>query len=295
MTKGSALPNSDDGLRPGSVDPDRGVDYVIRDKGVPPVDEEQGGRGRRIPGLSFRSLAPNFVTSMALCTGLSAAWFAFSGRWESAIAAILIAATLDALDGRVARLLRGESRFGAELDSLSDVIAFGVTPAIVMFLWSLQFMPRFGWTVCLFYALCCALRLARFNARIDDTEQPHKSLGYLTGVPAPAGAGLAVLPLILWLAFGLEVTSVHWLVAPWLFFVAILMISSIATFSLTSLRLRKNVRFEAIAIAGLIGAAFITVPWVTLSIILIGYLLLLPVSFMSYRRVKRRRAGGAAA
>lgn len=255
-----------------------------------------GSRARRHPpGLPFRSVAPNVVTAMALCTGLSAVWFALSGRWDAAVSAILVAALLDALDGRVARLLKGESRFGAELDSLSDVIAFGVTPAIMMFIWSLQYMPKFGWTICLFYALCCALRLARFNARIDDDEQPHKSLGYLTGVPAPAGACLALLPLILWLAFDLDSAADFRIVAPWLFACALLMISSIATFSTASLKLRRRIRFEAIAVAGLIGAAFITAPWITLAALLVLYLIFLPISFVTYRRIRRRRAASSAA
>ena len=253
-------------------------------------------------GIPFRALVPNMVTSLALCTGLSAIWFAFSGRWEAAVAAVLVAGALDALDGRVARLLKGESRFGAELDSLSDVIAFGVTPAMIMFLWSLQYMPRFGWTACLFYALCCALRLARFNARIDDEDQPHKSLGYFTGVPSPAGAGLVLLPLIVTIAwndhFSGQPEASHivdydyYFVAPWLFFVAVLMISSIATYSITSLRLRRRIRFEAIAVVGLLGAAFITAPWLTLSALLFFYVLMLPVSLIGYRKIRRRRAAG---
>ena len=103
----------------------------------------------------------------------------------------IVAGVLDGLDGRIARLLKGESRFGAELNSLSDVIAFGVSPAVVIYLWSLQYMPQFGWTIALAHAVCCALRLARFNAQIDATEQPRKAAGFFTGIPAPAGAGLA--------------------------------------------------------------------------------------------------------
>ncbi|HEX4873401.1 MAG TPA: CDP-alcohol phosphatidyltransferase family protein [Sphingorhabdus sp.] len=151
------------------------------------------------PGISLRAIAPNAVTAMALCTGLSGAWFAMQGRWEAAIAAIVGAGILDGMDGRIARMLKGESKFGAELDSLSDVTAFGVTPALVTYMWALQHMPRFGWSITVFFALCMALRLARFNARIDVQDQPHKSAGFNTGVPAPAGAGLALFPMIVWL------------------------------------------------------------------------------------------------
>ncbi len=253
-------------------------------------------RARTGRGIPIRSVAPNMVTAMALCTGLSSVWFALSGRWEAAVVAILVAGVLDGLDGRIARLLRGESRFGAELDSLSDNIAFGVSPALVSFIWALQFMPRFGWTIALFYALCCALRLARFNAQIDDAHQPHKSAGFLTGVPAPAGAAIAMLPLLLWLALGeLDVSpSVRdslqswYVVGPWLFFAALLMISSIATFSASSLRLRRRIRFEAIAIVGLIMAAMITAPYLTLAALVIVYLLMIPISMRSYRKARHQ-------
>lgn len=260
-------------------------------------DGAKRAQGRSVRGIPIRTLAPNMITAMALCTGLSGVWFALSGRFEAAVTAILVAGLLDGMDGRVARALKGESRFGAELDSLSDVIAFGVTPALISFIWSLQYMPKFGWTICVFYALCCALRLARFNARIDDQDQPHKSAGFLTGVPAPAGAAAALLPLILWLAAHESVYLAHWapvvqqwwLVGPWLFVTALLMISSLATFSAGSLRLRRHIRFEAIAAVGLLIAALISAPWVTLSGVIVVYLLLIPFSIISYRRVRQRR------
>ena len=150
------------------------------------------------PGISLRALAPNAVTALALCTGLSGAWFAMQGRWENAVAAIVVAGVLDAMDGRIARMLKGESRFGAELDSLSDVIAFGATPALIIYMWVMQDMPRFGWTISAFFVLCAALRLARFNAQIDTENQPHKSAGFNTGVPSPAGAAMALLPMMIW-------------------------------------------------------------------------------------------------
>ena len=128
--------------------------------------------------------------------------FAIGGIGSGRSAAIILAGVLDGLDGRIARLLRAQSRFGAELDSLSDNIAFGTAPALILFLWSLAEAPRFGWIAALALAVCCALRLARFNARIDVAEQPHKSAGFNTGVPAPAGAGLAFVPIYLWLITG---------------------------------------------------------------------------------------------
>jgi len=252
----------------------------------------EGGRG-----ITLRAVAPNAITALALCFGLTAIRYAISasgtdpkpGDWERAIGAIVIAALLDGIDGRVARLLKGESRFGAELDSLSDVIAFGVSPALIIYLWSLQAMPRFGWICALALAVCCALRLARFNAAIDAEIQPHKSAGFMTGVPAPAGAGLAFVPLYLWIATDNDVFRNPFLVAPWIVFVAGLMISNIATFSWASIRLRRNLRLEAILLVALVGAALFSEPWITLIAISALYLGLLPFSIRSYGRISQAR------
>jgi len=198
---------------------------------------------------------------------------------------------LDGLDGRIARMLRGESRFGAELDSLSDSIAFGVAPALILYLWSLHAMPKFGWIFALAHALSCALRLARFNANIDVEEQPHKSAGFLTGVPAPAGAGLTFVPLYLWLVTGEEIFRAWYVVAPWTAFVAFLMISSIATYSWSALRLRKRIRLELIAFVGLLAAALATQPWFTLLLICGVYVLLIPFGILSYAKVRKQPVG----
>ena len=248
-------------------------------------------------GIPLRAVVPNAVTALALCTGLTGIRFAIAGEWTYAVYAVVAAGVLDGLDGRIARALKGQSRFGAELDSLSDVIAFGVSPAIILHLWSLQFWPRIGWLFALSYAVCMALRLARFNARIDAEDQPHKSAGFFTGVPAPAGAGLMLLPIMLWIASDQQWT---WLrdyrfVAPWAALIAFLAISSLATFSWTSLRLRRNVRFEAIVLIALLGGALLTAPFETLSAIAAIYILMIPVSVMAYGRVRRRRAAAATA
>ncbi|WP_420145029.1 CDP-alcohol phosphatidyltransferase family protein [Sphingobium sp.] len=239
-------------------------------------------------------LAPNAVTAMALCFGLTGVRYGISGEWERAVLSILFAGVLDGLDGRIARMLRGESRFGAELDSLSDSIAFGVAPALILYLWSLHAMPKFGWIFALAHALSCALRLARFNAAIDADEQPHKSAGFLTGVPAPAGAGLAFVPLYLWLVTGEELFRAWYVVAPWAAFVAFLMISNIATYSWSALRLRKRIRLEMIALAGLLAALLITDPWLTLLLICAIYVALIPLGVMSYAKVRKARESAAA-
>lgn len=245
---------------------------------------------RRARGLPLRAVAPNAVTALALCSGLSGIRFAISGYWELAVAMVLVAGVLDGLDGRIARMLHGESRFGAELDSLADAISFGVSPALILYLWSLNELPRFGWIAALMLAVFCALRLARFNASIDAGEQPHKSAGFLTGVPAPAGAGLAFLPMFLWFWTGEPLLRSPYIVAPWTALVALLLVSSLATWSWTSLRLRPNIRFEALALVVFVGAALVSAPWHTFSALSIAYLVALPFSIASYARVRRLRA-----
>ncbi|RSV17217.1 phosphatidylcholine/phosphatidylserine synthase [Sphingomonas sp. ABOLF] len=241
----------------------------------------------------MRAFAPNAVTALALCSGLTGIRFAIAGDWERAIIMILVAGVLDGIDGRIARLVHGQSRFGAELDSLSDAISFGVSPALILYLWSLVAAPRIGWICALVYAVFCALRLARFNAQIDVVEQPHKSAGFLTGIPAPAGAGLAMLPIYIWLWSGEAVFRSPWIVAPWVAFIAFLMVSSLATYSWSSLKLRRNIRFEAIVVVVIVAAALVSAPWQTLTVVCAGYLATLPFSIRSYRRVKRLREGSA--
>jgi len=252
------------------------------------VNEDEGPRG-----ISFRAMIPNAVTVLALCFGLTGVRFAIGAEWEKALAAIIIAGVLDGMDGRIARLLRAQSKFGAELDSLSDNIAFGTAPALILFLWSLQHAPKFGWTAALALAVCCALRLARFNARIDAAEQPHKSAGFNTGVPAPAGAGLAFVPIFLWLVTESKWFQAWYVVMPWVLFVALLMISSIPTYSWSSIRIRKGWRLFTLAGIAVLGAALLTAPWSTLLIVALLYLAMLPFSVASYQRVKRRRASAA--
>jgi len=239
------------------------------------------------PGIPLRALAPNAVTALALCTGLSGAWFAMQGRWENAVAAIVIAGVLDAMDGRIARMLKGESRFGAELDSLSDVIAFGATPALIIYMWVMQDMPRFGWTISVFFVLCAALRLARFNAQIDTDNQPHKSAGFNTGVPSPPGAALALLPMMIWFETGAEWVRDYRLLAPWLLLCAFLMVSNVATYSWSSIKIRRSLRFMALAVVSLFVATLVAAPWVALIGVGILYSGMLPFSMISYARFKK--------
>jgi CDP-diacylglycerol--serine O-phosphatidyltransferase len=254
------------------------------------ADTGEGGGHTIRRGLPLRSIPANAVTAAALCFGLTGVRFAIAGNWEMALTCIIGAGILDGLDGRIARMLKGESRFGAELDSLSDMIAFGVSPALIMYLWSLQDVPRIGWFFALGYAVCCALRLARFNAQIDIKEQPHKSAGFLTGVPAPVGAGLLFTPLYLSLVTAEPIFRTPLVVAPWTLFVAILMISNWATFSWSSARIRRSLRLPALLLVGLIGALLLSEPWATLLGVSALYVLMIPFSIRSYAKVKRRRA-----
>lgn len=270
--------------------------------------EHDRAPGRLPGGLTLRALIPNAITASALAFGLTGIRFAITAAtgdpapvnegsvglplddWQKAVLAVILAGILDGVDGRIARLLKAQSRFGAELDSLADAISFGVAPALILFLWSLQDLPRLGWFASLAFAICCVLRLARFNARIDLVEQPHKSAGFLTGVPAPMGAGLAFLPMYLWIATGRAEFREPMVVGCWLALIAFLLISNVATLSWTSLRPRKSIRLELLALLGLVGAALLTEPWLTLVGLCVAYLLALPYGIWSYAKIKRQRA-----
>lgn len=250
-------------------------------------DEEPLGKARR--GLTLRAMLPNAVTVAALCAGLTGIRFAMMENWAFAVAAIVLAGVLDGIDGRIARLLNAQSRFGAELDSLADSLSFGMAPALILYLWALQDLPRVGWFVALAFAICCALRLARFNAQIDTEEQPHKLAGFLTGIPAPVAAGLAFAPFYVWTITDNEAFRNPVLVAVWIGSIAFLMISNVATLSWGSLRPRRGVRLELIALAGLLFTALLLEPWWVLLGVSVIYLSLMPVGIWRYAKVKRQQ------
>lgn len=266
-------------------------------------DEPPRGLRRGVPkGLTLRALVPNAITAAALCAGLTGIRYGITaaGRepgsalalleWQYAVGAIILAGVLDGLDGRMARLLKAQSHFGAELDSLADNVSFGVAPALVLFMWSLQEVPRFGWFAALAFAVCMALRLARYNARIDLPDEPRKQAGFLTGVPAPVGAGLAFLPMYLSFVTGRAEFSDPRLVGGWLVVIALLAISSLPTLSWSKLRPRRSMRLGLIAVAGLLVALLLTEPWLALIAISAIYLALIPVGAIAYARFRRRRA-----
>lgn len=256
-------------------------------------EHERVTRSRAGKGLSVRAVLPNAITAAALCSGLTSILFAISAEWEKAIFAMIIAGVLDGMDGRIARLLKAQSRFGAELDSLSDSASFGMAPALVLYLWSLVEVPRFGWLAALGLAIACALRLARFNAQIDVDDQPHKLAGFLTGVPAPMGAGLAFMPMYLWLATEEPLFREPLLVGPWAILVALLMVSNLATPSWKSLSPSSDLKLAVIALVGLLVGGLLIETWWTLVLIGAGYMALIGWTIARYSKVKRARQSAA--
>jgi CDP-diacylglycerol--serine O-phosphatidyltransferase len=219
---------------------------------------------------------PNAITVLAMCAGLSAVQFALAKQFPAAIAAIAVAALLDSLDGRIARLLDATSKMGAELDSLADAISFGVAPALVLYVWQFQ-GNRVGWVVALVFAVCIILRLARFNTLLDDTEQPPYAREFFVGVPAPAGGLSALLPLILTLQIGHDGWwNTDAVVMVWTVAIAALLISRIPTLSLKTIKVPAKAVAPLLVLTGLLAAAVITYPMLALATALLVYLLHIP-------------------
>jgi CDP-diacylglycerol--serine O-phosphatidyltransferase len=249
------------------------------------MDSDSPARRGRLHGFSINRLIPNILTLAALCSGLTAIRFALQGEMRWAVIAIIVAAIFDALDGRVARRLGVTSRFGAELDSLSDFLCFGVTPALVLYLASLKDGGALGWVVTLMFPICSALRLARFNtALVSDTPPPAWTGSYFTGVPAPAGALLALIPLMVsfeieaaWPRHALVVGTVLVLVGG-------LMVSRIPTYSFKKGRVPRHLVLPLLLGAALVMGVLASAPWIAGSLIGLAYVSLIPFSWMAYRR-----------
>ena len=246
-------------------------------------------RRNRLRDHSINRLIPNMLTITALCAGLTGIRQALLGHWELAVLAILIAAIFDALDGRIARLLDSSSKFGAELDSLSDFVSFGVAPAMIMFLWSTQEVKGFGWALTLAFSACMALRLARFNTKLDNADLPAWTSRFFTGVPAPAGAGLVLMPLIAWLEYGADFLRAPAFVGLFLIGVAGLLVSRLPTFSFK--RVRVTQAWVLPTMIGVVAYAslLVSVPWATLFFTLLAYLGTLPVAYRTQRRLQAQR------
>jgi CDP-diacylglycerol--serine O-phosphatidyltransferase len=256
---------------------------------------------RRLPPRQFRRiplrlLAPNLVTLLALCAGLTGIRMAFEDRYGLALAAIVFAAVLDGIDGRLARLLKGTSKFGAELDSLSDFVNFGVAPALILYFWGLHDLKSAGWIAALAFAICAALRLARFNVMSADPDRPAWAANFFVGVPAPAGAIIVLLPI--YAAFlGLPRSPfLTWVTLAYTLLIAGLMVSRLPVFSgkRVGTRVPPEMVGPVIILLVLFVALLIAYPWIILTIGTIGYLASLPLGWVSYRAYEERAREGRA-
>ena len=248
-------------------------------------------RPPRIPGLSINRLIPNILTLLALCAGLTSIRFGLHGAWQHAVLAIILAGILDGLDGRVARLLQGTSKFGAELDSLSDFVSFGVAPAMVLYFWTMQGAGGLGWAMVLLYTVCCGLRLARFNTMLGQADLPPYAYNFFTGVPAPAAAGVVLLPMVASFEFGSGFFDRPTVVAVFLLGVSFLMVSTIPTFSFKKVRIPNAWVLPMLLIIGLLAAFLVTEPWKTLAVVGFAYVGMIPLSVRSFRRLKAQAEG----
>jgi CDP-diacylglycerol--serine O-phosphatidyltransferase len=250
-------------------------------------------RRPRYKGPSFNRLVPNIMTLLGLCAGLTSMRFAIEGRFGAAAVAITVAAAIDGLDGRLARLLKAVTRFGAEFDSLSDFLCFGVAPSFVLYLWALRGAGGFGFVPCLMFSVCMALRLARFNATLDSSPAPAYAYSFFTGVPAPAGAGLALFPLFLGLegrALGLvwleRFAQYPLVVALVLIGTALLLVSTLPVWSFKNFKVPAAFVLPVMLGIGAFVAVLVADPWAALAGAGLLYLAMLPFSLRSFRRLR---------
>jgi CDP-diacylglycerol--serine O-phosphatidyltransferase len=261
-----------------------------------PFDPDRlAARRKRFRAIPVRTLVPNVITLLALCAGLTAIRLSFEEKLEWALAAIVFAAALDGLDGRIARMIKGQSRFGAELDSLADFVNFGCAPALILYLWDLQYLGNVGWIAAMVFAICAALRLARFNVMIDDPNRPLWAGNFFTGIPAPAGALVVMLPIYVYLLGAPKAAAAITLI--YTLAIAFLMVSQIPVFS--GKRVGKRVEPEMVLPVFLLVVMFfallVAYPWWVLSIGTGCYLACLPLSWVSYKEYQRKDAMAAAA
>ena len=262
----------------------------------PPFDPAPPPR-RRFKAIPVRTLLPNLVTLLALCAGLTAIRMAVENRLDLALAAIVLAVLLDGIDGRIARLLKGTSRFGAELDSLADFVNFGVAPALILYFWGLQELKSAGWIAALVFAICAALRLARFNVMIDDPNQPAWAGNFFTGIPAPAGAITVLLPIYLnFLGVSNGLVTI-WITFLYTLTIALLMVSRLPVFS--GKRVGKRVPPDMVLLVFVVVVLFfallISYPWEVLTLGTVVYLVCLPLGWLSYRNYQRKDEAALAA
>ena len=262
-----------------------------------PIDPSPRPFRRRFKPVPVRTLLPNLITLLALCAGLTAIRVAVENNIQLALAAIVFAALLDGIDGRLARMLKGTSRFGAELDSLADFVNFGVAPGLILYFWGLQELHSAGWIAAMVFAICAGLRLARFNVMIDDPNQPAWAGNFFTGIPAPAGAITVLLPIYLNLLGVSNGLVTVWVTFFYTLAIALLMVSRLPVFS--GKRVGKRVPPEMVlpvfVLAVLFIALLVAYPWPVLTIGTLAYLACLPVGVWSYRNYQRKDAEATAA
>src|SRR3954447_17018399 len=262
----------------------------------PYESDPQTAKRRRFRPIPVRMLVPNLITLLALCAGLTAIRLAFEQRLEWAVAAIVFGAMVDGIDGRVARMLKGTSKFGAELDSLADFVNFGVAPALILYFWGLHEIKSVGWIAAMVFAICAALRLARFNVMIDDPNKPAWAGNFFTGIPAPAGAITVLLPIYLFFLGMPANLAAIWVVFFYCLAIALLMVSRLPVFS--GKRVGKRVPPEMVlpvfVLVVLFFALLISFPWIVLSAGTAVYLACLPLGWWSYREYQRKDAVAAA-
>lgn len=248
---------------------------------------------QKLRSLPFRKIAPNIVTMLALCAGVTSIRYSIQADWAKAVICIFLAALFDWSDGRVARMLKGSTRFGAELDSLSDFVSFGVAPAILLYQWSLFDLPKFGWFFCLLMAIGMAMRLARFNTMLDDKPQPSYWQHFFVGVPAPAAAALALMPVLISFDFPeLGFVRSHAFCATLLCIIAFLMVSRIPTFSTKHMKVSGGMFVVLVFAIVVFASSMTTQPWFTLGISTLLYALSIPVSMVVFIREKRQYEAG---
>jgi len=242
-------------------------------------------RPPRLKGLSLNHLLPNVLTVLALCCGLTAIRFALLEQWQHAVAAIIVAGVLDGLDGRLARLLGGGSKFGAELDSLADFLSFGAAPAVVVYTWSSNTLGGIGWACSLFLAVCTALRLARFNTALEDPTKPAFAYNYFVGVPSPAGGVLALLPMMITFEWPDGPFRNPVLTSVWVVVIGLLMVSKFPTFAFKKVKVPHAWVLPTLVGAGLFAAALFSAPWLTMIALGVVYLAMFPLSYRSFHRL----------
>ena len=250
-------------------------------------------RLRRLRQIPVRTLVPNVITLLALCAGLTGIRLALEGRYELALGAIVFAAMLDAVDGRVARMIKGTSRFGAELDSLADFFNFGVAPGLILYFWGLNALGNLGWIAAMVFAICAALRLARFNVQIEDPNRPAWAGNFFTGIPAPAGAIVVLLPIYLYflqISVPVTITLVYTLV------VAGLMVSRLPVLSGKKIGTRVPPEMVAplLLVVMLFIALLVSYPWHVLTVGTLLYIACLPLGWYSWRGYMRADAAAKA-